>query len=147
MVYLGGRFSHALTKRAVLAPDEVAPLADAWGEHAPAAVMLDPDLVVAGTASDAQRELADAVVARPHRALRRRRRSTCASTRSPATTRRAGRHGDRGDRAGPLPRHRPTARPSASPRRSSPADAASKHRQLIGALAPIAARNDEGATP
>lgn len=63
MVYLGGEFSHSLTKRAVLAPDEIAPLGTEWGEHAAAAVMLDPNLVVAGPSSDAQRDLGDAVVA------------------------------------------------------------------------------------
>jgi glutathione synthase/RimK-type ligase-like ATP-grasp enzyme len=61
LVFLGGELSHILRKRAVLAPDEEAPLAA--GEHAPAAVMLRDDLVTAGTATPAERELARHVIA------------------------------------------------------------------------------------
>lgn len=61
LVFLGGRLSHVLRKAAVLAPDEVAPLAD--GEDAPAAVMLRDDLVTAGIASPAERALADRLIA------------------------------------------------------------------------------------
>jgi glutathione synthase/RimK-type ligase-like ATP-grasp enzyme len=61
LVFLGGELSHVLRKRAVLAPDEEAPLAE--GEHAPAAAMLDDDLVTAGTATPAERELAHAIIA------------------------------------------------------------------------------------
>lgn len=61
LVFLGGELSHVLRKRAVLAPDEEAPLAG--GEHAPAAVMLLDDLVTAGTASPAERQLAREVIA------------------------------------------------------------------------------------
>jgi hypothetical protein len=60
LVYLGGELSHVLRKRAVLQPDEEAPLAD--HPLAPAAVMWDEDLVVAGSASDAERAAADAVL-------------------------------------------------------------------------------------
>jgi glutathione synthase/RimK-type ligase-like ATP-grasp enzyme len=61
LVFLGGELSHVLRKRAVLTPDEEAPLAD--GENAPAAVMLRDDLVTAGTATPAERELARRVIA------------------------------------------------------------------------------------
>jgi len=61
LVFLGGELSHVLRKRAVLAPDEEAPLAD--GRHAPAAVMLLDDLVAAGIASAAERQLACQVIA------------------------------------------------------------------------------------
>lgn len=61
LVFLGGSLSHVGVKRAVLRPDEVAPLAD--GDFAPAAVMLEDDLVVAGEAGDDERELAQRVVA------------------------------------------------------------------------------------
>lgn len=61
LVFLGGQLSHVGVKRAVLRPDEVAPLAD--GSLAPAAVMLQEDLVVAGEADAGERELAERVVA------------------------------------------------------------------------------------
>jgi hypothetical protein len=56
LVFLGGELSHVLRKRAVLAPDEVAPLAE--GEPAQAAAMLRSDLVHAGVASRAECTLA-----------------------------------------------------------------------------------------
>ena len=59
VVFLGGEVSHVLHKRPVLRDPGVAPLAD--GAHAPAAVMLDPDLVVPGTASAEQVRLAGRV--------------------------------------------------------------------------------------
>lgn len=52
IVYLDGTPSHALHKGAVLRPDEVAPLRS--DELGVAEVMYDPDLVVAGTADDAE---------------------------------------------------------------------------------------------
>jgi hypothetical protein len=60
LVYFGGELSHVLRKRAVLQPDEEAPLAD--HPLAPAAVMFDDDLVVAGSAGAAQRRAAEAVL-------------------------------------------------------------------------------------
>jgi hypothetical protein len=62
-VFFGGQFSHALHKKPVLRPDEVAPLADVPGAFAPAAVMFDPDLVTPGSADSAQVALASRVVA------------------------------------------------------------------------------------
>jgi len=60
IVMFAGRESHVLRKRAVLAPDEEAPLADhVLGS---AAVMFDPELVRPGQASDPERELAAAVI-------------------------------------------------------------------------------------
>jgi hypothetical protein len=61
LVFLGGERSHVLRKRAVLAPDEVAPVAA--GELAVAAAMLEDDLVVAGEADGAERVLAQRVLA------------------------------------------------------------------------------------
>lgn len=61
LVHFGGELSHVLVKRSVLAPDEVAPVA----EDSPlgvAAVMLEEDLVTAGEASDAEAELARSVL-------------------------------------------------------------------------------------
>lgn len=56
LVYVAGEFAHTLHKRAVLAPDEVAPLRDdALGA---AEAMYDPDLVSAGESSAAERALA-----------------------------------------------------------------------------------------
>lgn len=49
LVFLGGELSHVLRKRAVLAPDEVAPPLDGQ-DGAVAAVMRERDLVVAGEA-------------------------------------------------------------------------------------------------
>jgi hypothetical protein len=60
LVFLAGRLSHVLRKGAILAPDEVAPLAE--GDNAPAAAMLREDLVTAGLASDAERALAERVI-------------------------------------------------------------------------------------
>jgi hypothetical protein len=59
LVYFGGRLSHVLRKRAVLRPDEVAPLAlEGPGRDLRVAqVMLDPTLVVAGKAAPAELEL------------------------------------------------------------------------------------------
>ena len=56
LVHVAGRFSHALRKRAVLAPDEVAPVRDdALGA---AEAMYDPDLVRASDSTEAEREVA-----------------------------------------------------------------------------------------
>ncbi len=60
-VFLAGALSHVLRKRAVLAPDEVAPIAT--GKHAPAAAMLRSDLVTVGTADGAQRAVAHEALA------------------------------------------------------------------------------------
>ncbi len=59
VVFFGGEISHVLHKRAVLRDPGIAPLADEG--HGPAAVMLDPDLVVPGTASAEQLQLAQLV--------------------------------------------------------------------------------------
>jgi len=61
LVYFGGTLSHVLRKRAVLAPDEVAPLGD--DPLGPALAMYADDLVVAGTADAAEHALAERVVA------------------------------------------------------------------------------------
>jgi hypothetical protein len=60
VVFIAGEVSHVLHKKAVLAPDEVAPLRPGGIEAAEA--MFDPDLVTAGAASDAQLETARAVM-------------------------------------------------------------------------------------
>ena len=59
VVFLGGERSHVLHKRPVLRDPGVAPVAS--GAHAPAAIMLEPDLVVAGSASAEQLQLAGRV--------------------------------------------------------------------------------------
>lgn len=59
VVFLGGIRSHVLRKRPVLRTAGIAPLADT--AHAPAAVMLEQDLVSASTATVAELALADAV--------------------------------------------------------------------------------------
>jgi glutathione synthase/RimK-type ligase-like ATP-grasp enzyme len=59
VVFFGGAVSHVLHKRPVLREPGVAPIAQ--GTHAPAAIMLEPDLVIAGRATPAQLELAHAV--------------------------------------------------------------------------------------
>jgi glutathione synthase/RimK-type ligase-like ATP-grasp enzyme len=59
VVFFGGAVSHVLHKRPVLREPGVAPIAQ--GAHAPAAIMLEPDLVIAGRATPAQLELAHAV--------------------------------------------------------------------------------------
>jgi hypothetical protein len=59
VVFLGGIRSHVLRKRPVLRAAGIAPLAAQ--AHAPAAVMLEPDLVSPGTATDSEFALADAV--------------------------------------------------------------------------------------
>jgi len=61
LVFVAGQLSHVLRKRAVLAPDEVAPARD--DEIGAAEVMYDEDLVRAGDATGAERELASAIVA------------------------------------------------------------------------------------
>jgi hypothetical protein len=61
LVFVAGELSHVLGKRAVLAPDEVAPVRD--DEIGAAEVMYDEDLVRAGDATGAERELAGAIVA------------------------------------------------------------------------------------
>jgi hypothetical protein len=60
VVFIAGAVSHVLHKKAVLAPDEVAPLRPGGIEAAEA--MFDPDLVTAGVASDAQLETARSVM-------------------------------------------------------------------------------------
>jgi glutathione synthase/RimK-type ligase-like ATP-grasp enzyme len=59
IVFFGGAVSHVLHKRPVLREPGVAPIAQ--GAHAPAAIMLEPDLVVPGEATPEQLELANAV--------------------------------------------------------------------------------------
>jgi glutathione synthase/RimK-type ligase-like ATP-grasp enzyme len=60
-VMIDGELSHVLRKRALLAPDEVAPVRD--DELGIAEVMYDPGLVVAGSAREDEVELAGAVIA------------------------------------------------------------------------------------
>jgi hypothetical protein len=67
VVVVGGEVSHVLHKKAVLRPDEVAPVDPSRGDFAPAEVMFDPDLVTAGHADAAQLALADEVVFELHR--------------------------------------------------------------------------------
>ena len=59
VVFFGGTISHVLHKRPVLTDPGIAPVAD--GAHNPAAIMLEPDLVVPGTASAEQLQLAQRV--------------------------------------------------------------------------------------
>jgi hypothetical protein len=59
VVFFGGTISHVLHKRPVLRDPGIAPVASA--AHAPAAIMLEPDLVVPGTASAEQLQLAQRV--------------------------------------------------------------------------------------
>jgi hypothetical protein len=61
LVFIAGELSHVLRKRAVLRGEGEAPLAD--GPLAPAAAMLEDDLVVAGEAEAGQVGFAEAVVA------------------------------------------------------------------------------------
>jgi glutathione synthase/RimK-type ligase-like ATP-grasp enzyme len=61
LVFIAGELSHVLRKRAVLRGEGEAPLAD--GPLAPAAAMLEDDLVVAGEADPAQVAFAADVVA------------------------------------------------------------------------------------
>ncbi len=61
LVFIAGQLSHVGRKRAILRPDEVAPLAA--GRQAPAAAMLEDDLVVAGTADAAEQALAQRILA------------------------------------------------------------------------------------
>jgi hypothetical protein len=61
LVFFGGTLSHVLRKRALLRPDEVAPLAD--GALGDAAAMYEEDLVVAGEADAEERALAARVLA------------------------------------------------------------------------------------
>jgi hypothetical protein len=56
IVYIGGEVSHVLRKQPVLRAAGIAPLGD--DPHAPAAVMLDQDLVLIGAATDAELSLA-----------------------------------------------------------------------------------------
>ena len=60
VVTIDGQFSHALRKHAVLRPGEVAPIRDDALQAAEA--MYDPELVVAGSATDAEVETALEVV-------------------------------------------------------------------------------------
>jgi hypothetical protein len=59
VVFFGGEVSHVLHKRPVLREPGVAPVAAA--AHAPAAIMLEPDLVIPGSAGEEQLALADRV--------------------------------------------------------------------------------------
>lgn len=61
LVFLGGELSHALRKRAVLAPDEVAPTVQ--DDLGVAKAMLAPDLVRAHEPSAQERRFAEAVIA------------------------------------------------------------------------------------
>ncbi len=61
LVYFHGTLSHVLRKRALLAPDEVAPAAP--DGHGDAAATHAQDLVVAATANAAERALAEQVLA------------------------------------------------------------------------------------
>ena len=56
VVFFGGRVSHALHKNPVLRESGIAPVAAI--AHGPAAIMLEPDLVVPGRATDAELRLA-----------------------------------------------------------------------------------------
>jgi hypothetical protein len=60
LVFVAGRLAHVLAKRAVLAPDEVAPVRD--DNLGAAEAMYDPTLVTVGSADDEQRELGRRVV-------------------------------------------------------------------------------------
>ena len=61
LVFIGGRFDHAARKRAVLRPDEEAPLRDdAIGG---AEAMYDPTIVGPGTATDSEIAVASAAIA------------------------------------------------------------------------------------
>lgn len=60
LVFLDGAFSHALRKAAVLEPDEIAPIRD--DPLGAAEVMYDPELVVAGSSSEPERSLGEAVI-------------------------------------------------------------------------------------
>jgi hypothetical protein len=59
LVFLGGELSHVLLKRPVLRAHGIAPLAP--GDTPPAAVMLEDDLVIPGTADQAQRNAAQRI--------------------------------------------------------------------------------------
>jgi hypothetical protein len=61
LIFIAGELAHVLHKRAVLAPDEVAPIRD--DSLGAAEAMYDPTLVTAGTAADDQIELGRRVVA------------------------------------------------------------------------------------
>jgi hypothetical protein len=60
LVFFGGELSHVLRKRAILAPDEVAPRGE--GTLAPAAAMLSEDLVAPGAARADELALAHRVM-------------------------------------------------------------------------------------
>jgi glutathione synthase/RimK-type ligase-like ATP-grasp enzyme len=60
VVFIAGEVSHVLHKKAVLAPDEVAPLRE--GDLAAAEAMFRDDLVTAGEADEAQLETAQRVI-------------------------------------------------------------------------------------
>ena len=61
VVFIAGEVSHVLHKKAVLAPDEVAPLRES--DLSAAEAMFDPDLVTAGEAGAEQLEKARRVIA------------------------------------------------------------------------------------
>ena len=65
LVYFGGELSYVLRKRALLYPDEVAPMArEGLGfQLGVAQAMFEEDLVVPGEADPAERELAERVLA------------------------------------------------------------------------------------
>ena len=60
IVFIAGELSHVLRKGAVLGPDEEAPIREEGVRTA--AVMWDPELVVAGEADDAEHDLARRVI-------------------------------------------------------------------------------------
>jgi hypothetical protein len=60
LVFVAGELSHVLRKRAVLAPDQVAPVRE--GDIGAAEVMYDEDLVRAGEATGEERDLAAAIL-------------------------------------------------------------------------------------
>jgi hypothetical protein len=60
LVFVAGELSHVLRKRAVLAPDEVAPARD--DDIGAAEIMYEEDLVRSGQATDAERELAGEIM-------------------------------------------------------------------------------------
>ena len=61
VVFIAGEVSHVLHKKAVLAPDEVAPLRE--GDLAAAEAIFNPELVTAGEANDDQLDKARRVIA------------------------------------------------------------------------------------
>jgi hypothetical protein len=60
LVFVAGQLAHTLRKRAVLRPDEVAPLRD--DDLGAAEAMYDPELVVAGESTAAERDLGARII-------------------------------------------------------------------------------------